>query len=89
MSWTSEGHRMNGCAASARDIQNVGTRDFAVLAKELFGETDKESVDIIKLRVRRLIKDGWIKELPDMYVMTEKARQRVKMLKERVKHCLT
>jgi len=85
MTWTYEGHKMNSNAGSAERIEHLNTKDVTKMVEKIFGEIDKESINIMKIRIRRLVKDGWLKELPDRYVMTEKARKRREMLRERVK----
>jgi len=81
MTWTSEGHKMNSNSRIARDIEKVGNKDLIKIAGAILGF----DINTAKFAINKLLKEGWLKELPDRYVMTEKARQRIEMLHERVK----
>ncbi len=85
MSWTAEGLEMNGMASRARDIEDVKTKNLKSLAKNILGSTDKESLEMMESIIKKRIDSGWLKELSDRYIMTDRSKKRIEMLRERVR----
>ncbi len=85
-----EEDRLNELVWRVSGLENLGTKDIDKIAQyyRFSGRWNKptpEAIRSAKKVIKNLLKDGWLKELPDRYVMTEKARERVKMLEDRVK----
>ena len=87
MTWTEEGFKANVFAKKAKKVESVRTKNPILIAKklnytDLKGVPGKDGIEMARFSIENLIKEGWLKELPDRYVMTEKAKKRIQYLKE-------
>ncbi len=87
MTWTKEGFESNIFARKAKKIESVKRKDINLIAKKLNYTDLKDSptengLRTAKFSVERLLKEGWLKELPDRYAITDKTKKRLEFLKE-------